>query len=62
MAGRASCGEPPGNHTAPALWARRPELAKEISESKRNSDYLPGVNLPRTLWSSHVVEEVLDRQ
>jgi glycerol-3-phosphate dehydrogenase (NAD(P)+) len=43
-----------------ALWARRPEVAKEISESKRNSDYLPGVNLPRTLWSSHVVEEVLD--
>jgi len=28
------------------LWARRPELAKEISEAKRNSDYLPGVNLP----------------
>jgi glycerol-3-phosphate dehydrogenase (NAD(P)+) len=29
------------------LWARRPELAREISESKRNSDYLPGINLPR---------------
>ncbi|HEU4807981.1 MAG TPA: NAD(P)H-dependent glycerol-3-phosphate dehydrogenase [Homoserinimonas sp.] len=43
-----------------ALWARRAEVAKEISESKRNSDYLPGVNLPRSLWSSHVVEEVLD--
>src|SRR5690606_13275852 len=43
-----------------ALWARRPELAREIAESKRNSDYLPGVNLPRTLWSSHVIEEVLD--
>jgi len=43
-----------------ALWARRPEVAKEISESKRNSDYLPGINLPRTLWSSHVIEEVLD--
>ncbi len=28
------------------LWARRPELAKEITEAKRNSDYLPGVNLP----------------
>lgn len=28
------------------LWARRPELAKEISEARRNSDYLPGVNLP----------------
>lgn len=28
------------------LWARRPELAREIQEGKRNSDYLPGVNLP----------------
>lgn len=43
-----------------ALWARRAELAREIAESKRNSDYLPGVNLPRTLWASHIIEEVLD--
>jgi glycerol-3-phosphate dehydrogenase (NAD(P)+) len=43
-----------------SLWARRAEVAREISESKRNSGYLPGVNLPRNLWSSHVVEEVLD--
>ncbi len=28
------------------LWARRPELAREISEGRRNSDYLPGINLP----------------
>ncbi|WP_308799496.1 NAD(P)H-dependent glycerol-3-phosphate dehydrogenase [Agromyces silvae] len=28
------------------VWARRPELAREIQEAKRNSDYLPGVNLP----------------
>ncbi|SIN71542.1 glycerol 3-phosphate dehydrogenase (NAD(P)+) [Agromyces cerinus subsp. cerinus] len=31
------------------LWARRPELAREIQEAKRNSDYLPGVNLPLNL-------------
>lgn len=31
------------------LWARRPELAKEIAEGRRNSDYLPGVNLPLRL-------------
>ncbi|PPL19008.1 MULTISPECIES: NAD(P)H-dependent glycerol-3-phosphate dehydrogenase [Microterricola] len=31
------------------LWARRPELAREIQEAKRNSDYLPGINLPNTL-------------
>lgn len=43
-----------------AIWARRPELAREISQSKRNSDYLPGVNLPRTLWSSPRIPEVLD--
>ena len=43
-----------------ALWARRPELAREISQSKRNSDYLPGINLPRTLWSSPRLPEVLD--
>ncbi|WP_245977036.1 MULTISPECIES: NAD(P)H-dependent glycerol-3-phosphate dehydrogenase [Cryobacterium] len=28
------------------LWARRPELAREITEGRRNSDYLPGINLP----------------
>ncbi|WP_350349624.1 NAD(P)H-dependent glycerol-3-phosphate dehydrogenase [Agromyces sp. G08B096] len=31
------------------VWARRPELAREIQEAKRNSDYLPGVNLPISL-------------
>ena len=29
------------------MWARRPELAAEITEAKRNSHYLPGINLPR---------------
>lgn len=43
-----------------AIWARRPELAREIAQAKRNSDYLPGVNLPRSLWASSNVEEVLD--
>jgi glycerol-3-phosphate dehydrogenase (NAD(P)+) len=42
------------------LWARRPELAREISQSKRNSDYLPGINLPRSLWASSSLPEVLD--
>lgn len=28
------------------IWARRPELAREIQEARRNSDYLPGINLP----------------
>lgn len=43
-----------------SLWARRPELAREIAQAKRNSDYLPGINLPRNLWASSVIEEVLD--
>lgn len=42
------------------LWARRPELAREISESKRNSDYLPGINLPRSLRASSRLADVLD--
>jgi glycerol-3-phosphate dehydrogenase (NAD(P)+) len=44
-----------------ALWARRPEVAREISQSKRNSDYLPGINLPRNLWASSFIPDVLDR-
>ncbi|MEJ1087683.1 NAD(P)H-dependent glycerol-3-phosphate dehydrogenase [Microbacterium sp. Mu-80] len=35
------------------MWARRPELALEISEAKRNSNYLPGINLPRTMMATH---------
>jgi glycerol-3-phosphate dehydrogenase (NAD(P)+) len=42
------------------LWARRPEVAREISQSKRNSDYLPGINLPRSMWASANLTEVLD--
>ena len=43
-----------------AVWARRPELAREITQSKRNSDYLPGINLPRGLWASSRLPEVLE--
>lgn len=42
------------------LWARRPELAREISESKRNSDYLPRINLPRSLRASASLAAVLE--
>ncbi|MGL4339147.1 MAG: NAD(P)H-dependent glycerol-3-phosphate dehydrogenase [Rhodoglobus sp.] len=41
------------------LWARRPELAAEISQSQRNSEYLPGISLPRALSASPRVSEVL---
>jgi glycerol-3-phosphate dehydrogenase (NAD(P)+) len=42
-----------------SLWARRPELAREITESKRNSDYLPGINLPRRVRGSANLADVL---
>lgn len=41
------------------LWARRAELADEINASRRNGDYLPGVNLPSNLVASSKIEEVL---
>lgn len=41
------------------LWARRAELAREIAEARRNSDYLPGVNLPRGLRSTADLSEAL---
>jgi glycerol-3-phosphate dehydrogenase (NAD(P)+) len=43
-----------------AIWARRAELAREIMQSRRNSDYLPGINLPRGIQSSTRLPEVLD--
>ena len=42
------------------MWARRPELAQEISEAKRNSRYLPGINLPRTMTATHELASALD--
>lgn len=42
------------------MWARRPELAAEISEAKRNSHYLPGINLPRQMTATSHLAEALD--
>ena len=42
------------------MWARRPELAQEIAEAKRNSQYLPGVNLPRTMTATSHLSEALE--
>jgi glycerol-3-phosphate dehydrogenase (NAD(P)+) len=41
------------------MWARRPELAAEITEAKRNSHYLPGINLPRSMTATSRLEEAL---
>src|SRR5690606_7489431 len=42
------------------IWARRPELALEIDEAKRNSRYLPGINLPRDVRATHHLSEALE--
>lgn len=42
------------------MWARRPELAHEIAQAKRNSEYLPGINLPRAMTATHHLSEALD--
>ncbi|MFE7845132.1 NAD(P)H-dependent glycerol-3-phosphate dehydrogenase [Microbacterium sp. NPDC057407] len=42
------------------MWARRAELASEIQEAKRNSEYLPGINLPRNMYATHHLSEALE--
>ena len=42
------------------MWTRRPELAQEITEAKRNSQYLPGINLPRSMAATHELSRALD--
>ncbi|MGN8552772.1 UNVERIFIED_CONTAM: NAD(P)-dependent glycerol-3-phosphate dehydrogenase [Microbacterium sp. SLM126] len=42
------------------MWARRAELASEIHEAKRNSEYLPGINLPRSMSATHHLSEALE--
>ena len=41
------------------IWARRPEVANEIQVAKRNSQYLPGINLPKKLQATSSLEEAL---
>ena len=42
------------------LWARRVELAREITETNRNSDYLPGINLPPSVSATAALSDALD--
>ena len=42
------------------LWARRQELAREINETSRNSDYLPGINLPASLSATSALSDALE--
>ncbi|WP_241965190.1 NAD(P)H-dependent glycerol-3-phosphate dehydrogenase [Microbacterium telephonicum] len=42
------------------MWARRAEVAHEIQAGHRNSQYLPGINLPRTMSGTSHLSEALD--
>ncbi len=46
--------------TPAVLWARRPELAKAINDSRENSTYLPGITLTDALRATADAEEALD--
>ena len=48
-------------NTATQLWARRPELAEEISQQHTNSSYLPSFALPDALRASSSLEEVVSQ-
>lgn len=41
------------------IWARRHEIANEIQVAKRNSKYLPGVNLPKSLHATAELQEAV---
>jgi glycerol-3-phosphate dehydrogenase (NAD(P)+) len=41
------------------LWSRREELASEITTTGRNGEYLPGVDLPKTLRAVSDIAEAL---
>lgn len=47
-----------GGHDV-TLWSRREELAKEINETGRNGEYLPGIDLPKNLRAEHEIELAL---
>jgi len=39
------------------IWARREEVAQGINDSRENSDYLPGIQLPPSVSATHDVEQ-----
>lgn len=41
------------------LWARRPELAQAIEQSRENTQYLPGVGLPDSINTTSDIAEAL---
>ena len=47
-----------GGHEV-TLWSRREELASEISQTGRNGEYLPGIDLPKNLIATSDIEAAL---
>jgi len=45
--------------TSTIIWARRPELAEEVSTRHTNSEYLPGCALPPALSATTSLEEAV---
>lgn len=41
------------------IWARREEVAASINDAHENADYLPGIELPRTITATHDPERAL---
>ncbi|MEP7053940.1 MAG: NAD(P)H-dependent glycerol-3-phosphate dehydrogenase [Actinomycetota bacterium] len=46
--------------TRTTLWARREELAEAINRTRRNPDYLPGIQLPDLLDATHDAAEAIE--
>ena len=46
--------------TPTVLWARRPELAAEMNETRENRTYLPGFELPAALTSTSDLDAVIE--
>jgi glycerol-3-phosphate dehydrogenase (NAD(P)+) len=46
-------------NTPTVLWARRPELATEVAETHRNSEYLAGFDLPEELEATASLDEAV---
>lgn len=42
------------------LWARRPELASQIRETRANPDYLPDIRLPESVVATDAADRALD--
>jgi glycerol-3-phosphate dehydrogenase (NAD(P)+) len=59
--GTAFASIPARNHIPTVLWARRPELAREINSTHRNQAYLPDVGLPTQLRATADIEEAVGR-